>query len=179
MRRNQFLLFLLSALLFLGSCSKDEETQSKNGPSLKQNQGKPFTGSMNYQFNPFMDLPCDCGSFYPAGTFSGSGNISHMGLATSNIKPCLAPIIVGGNEIGSHVGVECASFVAANGDELYCYTHPYDIYYGATGAVGTILVDFTGGTGRFANATGSFTGTVTILPTGSASLTGISGTIYY
>src|SRR5690606_10600790 len=105
-------------------------------------------------------------------------NLTHLGKTYSMVKPCLAPIMQDGNYIGDHVGVECAYFQAANGDFLYCYTYPYDMYISPVGSVGIANVDFVGGTGRFANATGSFSGTVTVGPTG-ATFSNINGTIIY
>ena len=179
--KNKLILVACAAIM-LASCSKSNdsivpvvntEDLAKKGP-----KSRPFSGSMSYSFAPNQNLPCNCGDFFPVGTFSGSGNLSHMGKSSSLIKPCVKPIIQDGNYIGDHVGVECAFFVAANGDSLYCYTYPYDLLYTPVGAVGIAKVDFVGGTGRFANATGSFTGTVTIGASG-ATFTGLTGTIVY
>ncbi len=179
---NKLLMVALAAIL-LASCSKNndslvssvtvDESVAKKGP-----QSRPFSGSMSYTFAPNQNLPCDCGDYFPIGTFSGTGNLSHLGNSSSLIKPCVAPIFQDGQYIGDHVGVECAYFEAANGDRLDCYTHPYDIYFTPVGAVGVATVDFVGGTGRFANASGSFTGTVTVGQTG-ATFTGLTGTIIY
>jgi hypothetical protein len=187
------LLVIASAVLMLSSCSKTENslplstdqlsTSTSNTTPAKENtyrKASPFQGSINYSFNASYDLPCDCGPYYPVGTFSGSGNLSHLGKSTSNIKPCVSPIFVSGAHTGDHVGVECASFVSANGDELYCHTFPYDLIYTPTAAIGNVYVEFTGGTGRFSNATGNFTGIVTVpYGTGTATLTDINGTINY
>ena len=81
---------------------------------------------------------------------------------------------------GDHVAVECCIFVAANGDELHCYVHPYDLIYGPLAESGTAFVDFVGGTGRFANATGSCSGVVTVpYGSGTATFTNVTGTINY
>lgn len=181
--KSKLLLAAFAALSF-ASCSKDgnittsaistdQASMAKKGP-----QARPFSGTMSYNFAANENLPCDCGDFFPVGTFSGTGNLSHLGKTFSLIKPCVQPIIQDGNYIGNHVGVECAYFVAANGDSLYCYTYPYDLLFTPMGAIGVAKVDFTGGTGRFKNATGTFTGTVTVGQT-TASFTGLSGTIIY
>lgn len=176
------LLFLMSGALLVTACTKGtNENTSKNAVvKTAARQASPFTGSITYHFAPDIDLPCDCGSYYPAGNFYGTGNLNHLGMSSSKIKPCLSPIITDAGHVGDHVGVECASFVAANGDELYLYTHPYDLMYSGPFAVGTCTADFVGGTGRFASATGSFTGTVTVhAATGTATLTEVNGTINY
>lgn len=172
---------LAGVLVLFASCSKEstEVVPTVNAESTaKKNQARPFTGSMTYYFAPGADLPCDCGDFFPVGTFQGSGNLSHLGNSTSMIKPCVAPIIEDGQYVGDYVGVECAYFVAANGDSLYMYTHPYNLMHTPAGAIGFATVDFVGGTGRFANATGQFTGTVNVGGT-SATFTNLQGTITY
>ena len=180
--RNKLMLVVACALLF-SACSKDAAdvnptTANVNELGKKGGTQRPIKGSFVYTVDPQSDLSCDCGSYFPVGTFSGAGNLSHLGNATSHIKPCVSPLIQGGVEVGMYVGVECAYFRAANGDSLYCYTQPYNLYYGPQGAVGACTVDFTGGTGRFANASGRITGIVTVGPTGGT-FTNITGTISY
>lgn len=180
---NKHLMLLAAALVMLVSCSKLETTveptmATESGVVAKKKKPVPFQGQLTYAFTAEYDLPCDCGDFYPVGTFYGTGNLSHFGNVTSHIKPCVSPIIEGGNYIGDHVGVECAYFTAANGDTVYCYTYPYDILFTPAGAVGVATVDFVGGTGRFKNATGSFTGTVTVMGA-TATFSNISGSIQY
>lgn len=180
--RKQFLL-LLCATIVISSCRKEENFAPASAPSDIESiakQAKSISGSMYYHFDAENDLTCDCGSFFPAGTFSGSGNLTHMGLSTSQIKPCVSPLYSGSTQVGNHVGIECAYFQAANGDKIYCTTRPYNLMFTATAAVGTAIVDFTGGTGRFAGATGTITGLVTVpYGTGTASFTNINGTINY
>lgn len=175
------MLMAATAILF-ASCSKDSDTMVSTvdaGSSLtKKAVSKPIKGQFTYSFAPSEDLPCDCGDYYPVGTFEGTGKLSHLGKSYSQIKPCVKPLIQDGQQIGEEVGVECAFFVAANGDSLYCYTYPYNLYYSPVGAVGYATVDFTGGTGRFANASGTITGKVTVGP-GGASFADISGNIIY
>lgn len=181
--KNQVLLLLACAALGFSSCKKtDCNEPTTAAPSLEataKNAGKPFKGSMVYNFTG-ENVPCDCGSYYPVGNLVGSGNITHLGNATSRIKPCAQPLIVGGQEIGQIIGIECGSFVAANGDELYCYTYPYNLMYTATALAGTIKCDFVGGTGKFKNATGSFTGNISVpYGQGIANFTNIDGLINY
>ena len=189
------LLFIVCAALVITSCRKSTDSvpfntsnqqsvpTSNNTTTNPHNSGRsanPFRGSMNYVFVSDYDLPCSCGAYYVVGNLYGTGEFAHLGLVTSRIKPCVSPIFTSGVHTGDHVAVECAFLTAANGDELDCYTHPYDLIYGPTAAVGTVHVDFVGGTGRFADATGSFTGTVTVpYGTGTASLTDVDGTINY
>lgn len=181
---RRVLLMATAVGMLFASCSKDnnsaiksinadESALAKQGP-----QARPFSGSLTYEVSMNEELPCNCGVYAPVGTFAGSGTMSHLGLTTSLIKPCVTPIIQGGQFIGNHVGMECAFLVAANGDSLYCVTPPYDLLLTSAGIVGVATIEFAGGTGRFANATGSATGTITVNGT-SASFSGITGTIIY
>jgi len=183
MKLRLFSLFLVAITIASCSKSKDNVLTTSSTEASKfgagKSVGKPFSGSILYHFSSAFDLSCNCQTYYPAGNFYGTGNLTHLGLSSSKIKPCVAPIYSGGVYIGNHVGVECASFVAADGDELYLSIHPYDILFTAAGPVGIATVDFAGGTGKFSSATGSFTGTVSILSATDASLTVISGTIIY
>jgi hypothetical protein len=179
---SKSLLILFSFLILLSACNKSSETgitPVKQNPAFRSNA--PFSGTMSYQLNTSLDLPCNCGIYAPVGTFSGAGTFSHLGASTSNIKPCAELLIVNGNPVGFYVGMECGSFVAANGDELWCTIPAYNLYFTNTGmASGTIVANFAGGTGRFTNATGSFTGTITNNPVlNTATLTGVTGTINY
>lgn len=182
--KHLFLIALGSAVLF-ASCKKEDNcvkpgsTNTTAVENVAKKSGVPFTGSMTYQFVG-ENVPCDCGEFTAVGNLVGTGNLSHLGNATSKIKPCAQPLIQNGAMIGQLIGIECGSFVAANGDEVYCHTYPYNLYFTATAAVGTINCDFVGGTGKFANATGSFTGTITVpYGQGIATFTNINGTINY
>lgn len=181
---KRVLLMVAAAGMLFASCSKDNNSAIKSitadeaALAKKGPQARPFSGSLTYEFSMTENLPCNCGTYAPAGTLAGSGNMSHLGKTTSLIKPCVAPIIQGGQFIGNHVGVECAFFVAANGDSLYCTTRPYDLLVTSTGIVGVATIDFAGGTGRFASATGTATGTITVNGS-SASFSGITGTIVY
>ncbi|MCD6062190.1 MAG: hypothetical protein K0R82_101 [Flavipsychrobacter sp.] len=174
----------IGTLVMFASCKKEDNCvkPDANATSIENTAKKsavPFTGSMTYSFVG-ENVPCDCGEFQAVGNLHGTGNLTHLGNATSKIKPCATYLMQNGNPIGQTIGVECGSFVAANGDEVYCHTAPYNLYFTATAAVGTINCDFVGGTGKFANATGSFTGTVTVpYGQGIATFTNINGTINY
>ncbi len=178
-----YLSLLLGIVLLASSCRKTENVVPSGASAdiaATAKQSRPISGNMYYQFASDYDLPCDCGSNFPAGNFYGSGTMTHLGNANSKIKPCVSPIFSGTTQIGNHVAIECATFIAANGDEIWCTTRPYNLMFGATAASGTAIVDFVGGTGRFANATGTVTGLVTVpYGTGTASFTNINGTINY
>jgi hypothetical protein len=190
--KNQLLL-LGFFFVFITACSKKNDpaatapvnnnattTNQGNHPKFAGKSDNTISGSIHYTFTTSFDLPCDCGTYTSAGNFYGTGILTHLGLSTSKIKPCLSPIYSGPVQIGEHVGVECNTLTAANGDELYCNILPYDVLFSGVDAVGTIDVDITGGTGIFSGATGHFSGLATVhLTLGTADLTGINGTINY
>lgn len=187
------LLALFAAALLITSCSKKNDNtllqstqateqgsqalSAKGGAKVARN----ISGSMHYVFTTEFDLPCDCGTAgEAAGNYTGTGTFTHLGRSSSMIKPCLSPIFSGSTMIGQHVGMECGTLVAANGDEIYINIQPYDIMFSGADAVGVCNIDITGGTGRFAGATGHLSGTATVhLLAGTADLTGVAGTINY
>jgi len=185
------LLFIAGAALLFSACSKSGSNNVVPGTSSaastakvaakRGDEGKALSGSLNYAFTDAFDMPCVFGSYTPVGNLYGSGTLTHLGLSTSKIKPCVVPIFLGGAQIGDSVGVECATLVAANGDQVFTSIRPYALYFiSATSASGTLHADITGGTGRFHDASGSFSGTVTVFfNTGTATCTGITGTINY
>lgn len=204
------LLLVMGMMVITASCRKSSNDSlisnqtgvNKNTPA--ERHSRPFKGRIDYAFTTDFDLPCDCGSYTAAGNYYGTGNFTELGLTTSKIKPCTSPLYGSapsarasagsttqptgplpaspftGTVIGNKVGVECASFVAANGDILYLSIRPYNLIFGATACVGTCWADIVGGTGRFVSATGSFSGTVTVpFVGGTASFTDVNGTIEY
>lgn len=176
------LLAILCLALAAGSCRKaktDAQTNNKPDVSSVAKTSRPFSGSMTYHFTTDFDLACTHPETIPAGNYNGSGNLSHLGATTSRFEPCIVPMFSGNAVIGLHVMHVCGSFVASNGDELYCSSRPYDLMFTNTGAVGTTTIDFAGGTGRFANASGTITGIVTNDNFGNSVLSNISGNISY
>src|SRR4051812_20653383 len=98
---------LLAGVVLIASCKKESTevtpAASQNQLSAMAKSAVPFKGSINFQFSTTQNLPCDCGSYYPVGTFFGTGNITHLGNATSMIKPCVAPLMNGDVHYGDHV----------------------------------------------------------------------------
>ena len=182
MKRRKHLTWIVGCALLFSSCSKNEEEVApaeaagkSTTVAAKKMPSKPFKGSMTFVPSTNYNLPCNCPPTAPAyGTLVGTGNITHLGLATSYIMPCASPTTT-----GLDVAMECAKFVAANGDQIYTYTYPYQMVFTPTGATGNIVVDFTGGTGKFTAASGSFTATVTLTSNGVAVMSNIDGTISY
>jgi hypothetical protein len=156
-------------------------TGDLNSGAMAKTTGRPFKGSVLYTLDTTISLPCNCGSMSTLGSFKGVGTLTHFGLMTSKNKTCVAPILVNGNFIGYHITITCGTFTTANGDEIAVDIPTYDVFFNSTSATGTMTGNFTGGTGRFVNATGSFTGTITIPISNPAiaTLTNIDGSIDY
>jgi hypothetical protein len=184
MKRRIQVVAILGMAIIAASCSKSNNetvpmsvqgTTPSKSVAMKTTGAKPFKGSMTMQPDGGSPL-CSCAAGVPVvGTLSGSGNITHLGLTTTTIQPCVVP-----QANGFFVPTVCGSFFAANGDELITIAQPYTLFYAGSGASGDIEVDFAGGTGRFANATGSFKATLTIdLTTGVAVMSNIDGTVTY
>jgi hypothetical protein len=183
--KNKVLLAVI-ALLIIVSCRKANNMATIDGSyvpsnSANKNHAVPFKGSMTYTLNTTLNLPCNCGTSIAVGDFDGVGNTTHMGLLKSKNKTCASPIMVGPTQIGNHITVQCGSFTTANGDDIYVNISPYDLLFGNTSATGALTAEFAGGTGRFVNATGSFTGTITLnyASPNIITLTNINGSIDY
>ena len=174
-----YLLWGLSfPLIFLG-CTKEntEELQQFNETNLSSdidgdnsNQPmRPFKGTVVYNFDPEASLTCDCAApTEPGGPYVGSGNMTHMGNVYATNVPCFVVTAAielppgSGNYVPTQLYVpnQCGTISAANGDELYVNTAPYYLNIDASCYCtldGTAESTIDGGTGRFSDATGSFT----------------------
>jgi hypothetical protein len=179
---------LLAALVILVivSCRKSVSnmiSEGSNTPSASASKSHavPFKGNMTYVLNPTLNLSCNCGSMINVGDFDGAGITTHMGNLTSRNKTCATPIVIGTTHIGNHIVIQCGSFTTANGDQIFVNINPYDLMFGNTCATGQLTAEFAGGTGRFVNATGSFTGLITLNYSNPnvVTLTNINGSINY
>jgi hypothetical protein len=90
----------------------------------------------------------------PDVTASGSGNATHLGRFTYSYTVTISPT----GSMGEAVGILFYHFVAANGDSLFSTGEGTG---GPTEVPNTFRIvethTITGGTGRFAGATGNFT----------------------
>lgn len=151
---------LLAATLLLG-CTSEPTGFPLDDPSFSVNdQTVPFKATLEGVAQNPTGVVCPIGSF--AGSFSLTGHASHMGKITGDGSGCTA-------FTGPGTFVFLAStnrLVAANGDELWL-----TLASGSGAVVGfgpngpklawTAQKDVTGGTGRFAGATGHVTETGT------------------
>ena len=104
---------------------------------------------------------------------NGGGTVTHLGKSTFSEQWCWTGEL-------DNLGTRTSVITAANGDELHCTILTIDwpapnVYF-----IETVKIE--GGTGRFANASGSFTQTVEIEFDGPASGTFVmtaEGTINY
>ena len=103
--------------------------------------------------------------------FVGTGIATHLGLydeaGSVQFSPTADPTVL-------HLDAE-STYTAANGDHLYAVITGQ--LNGVTGAI-TATVTYVGGTGRFADASGTATLSGQLLPGGSIEVT-VKGTIDY
>jgi hypothetical protein len=113
-----------------------------------------------------------------AFTTETTGIVSHMGKSTAEIE---GVITLTGPDTFTIAG--SAVIVAANGDELFGTFTGSGTNTPGGGSEGTVDVTYSGGTGRFTNASGTASGPFTQTPTGTTATfaTDISqsGTISY
>jgi hypothetical protein len=113
-----------------------------------------------------------------AFTTETTGIVSHMGKSTVDIEGVITPT---GPDTFTIAG--SAVIVAANGDELFGTFTGSGTNTPGGGSEGTVDVTYSGGTGRFTNASGTASGPFTQTPTGTTATfaTDISqsGTISY
>ena len=110
---------------------------------------------------------------------AGGGEFTHLGKSTM-VSPHTTNIFTGLTE-GDQI------FTAANGDTLTAFCSGVPVFDPVSGVVqGTLACEVTGGTGRFADATGSYTfslvGNAILLPDGGlgfATVATIDGAISY
>lgn len=110
----------------------------------------PLKGSLVGQvwWTPWTNPSCHCESGLAAIT-AATGEFSHLGATKAAFSHCTPAMT---NPDMNFIGTE-ATFVAANGDELWA-TYDTEHYTGAP-FVGSFVLTFTGGTGRFHHANGS------------------------
>ena len=107
---------------------------------------RPFHGRVEATWDNVFD------GFEPGGaTFVGGGPVTHMGKTKQTGILFLSPIP---NDNGLYPGYGSVTITAANGDKL---KFEYEGLLNPITGEGTGTFTFTGGTGRFANATGSGT----------------------
>ncbi len=116
------------------------------GASPAAAKSLPFHGRVEATWDNVFD------AFGPDGaTFEGGGPVTHMGNTTQTGILFLSPVP---NAQGLYPGHGSVTITAANGDEL---TFDYEGLLNPLTGEGTGTFTFTGGTGRFAHATGGGT----------------------
>lgn len=141
------------------------------GPDLVAGQPVPFVGSSTNQ--AISAVPVDPEHVFV--TTIGAGHASHLGKFTF-VSPHLSGLVdfsISGEQF----------FTAANGDELHATLEgnlqPIVDETGHVFLVGDIDGTIVGGTGRFANATGSFTFSLVFDTVTVSSTAEIDGTIQF
>src|SRR5690606_33249714 len=156
--KKTHLLFGVFASLFFISCQKDDitplgENRNSIAKSMKQQQesnmseaGVPYKGSYNTSFNQLQGPPNLLQIVSGEGIASHLGKSSFEALTSVTIHP-QPPFTVNGTR----------TITAANGDQIFTTFSGTStpVVNGMNGA--DLQEIITGGTGRFANASGSFT----------------------
>jgi hypothetical protein len=137
-------------------------------PIVFSTHSTPFNGSFSGTFTITSTTPTT------KATITATGNYEHLGKTTVLGKASMT----GASECGGFTATEQETFTAANGDQIFataidvaCPTsNPNVIHVTASSTI-------TGGTGRFAHASGSFTTQVSATAASPTATTGtISGT---
>ncbi len=174
----QLSLLLVAGTMFLFSCQKEgisaPETEVSKANTNRMNESRmneskvPFKGTYATSVQILSSPPALLHRITGAGNATHLGKSEFVATATVYLTPPPPFLIVG-----------TVIFTAANGDQLFAnYTGTSTPVAGAPNNV-LLTYTVTGGTGRFENATGSFTG-IPIVPVGS--LTGtltLEGNISY
>lgn len=172
--------FAIAALFFISySCIPDTSSEDTHGDdalnavSAKSETLRPIKAQMNFVFDFNNTLPtnivtCVAGPPVPIGQSLMSGNVSHLG----NLQP--GESFPDYNIVGSYLTpISCNStnfpvletvykgvYIAANGDELHTEESVFitftDLPSTSTGIFSGTGKAVNGGTGRFANASGSW-----------------------
>lgn len=164
--KNKLLLLFIAALFF-ASCSRtddplllnDDGNQSEKLYKKDSEGKKEIKGSLTYYYTSPASNSCGSG-LTSTGNYTGTGNLSHLGKVVSTTVGCYGALL---DESYNWIGVnivagQTTSFKMPNGDLIYLSNDPYDLYLIAYGvASGTAKFYFNGGTGKYANAQGSFT----------------------
>ena len=146
--KNLVLFFSLLLLAALG-CQSDLLTTADDSVDLRAKKMVPFHSETIQWLDP-ESLPADCG--FPAD-FLFEGYATHLGMVTGWLHgyhcEFAGPVFT---------GYLHGAYVAANGDELW-FDGVVSVNFASNPpALISDGTTFTGGTGRWANATGSATG---------------------
>ena len=150
MKTKCLLLMLLSAILFIG-CSTDNQEDFLNDSSRsklsKDNLAKvvtrPFKSKASGDW--FIVESTECNGLLQY-TILGNGNATHMGAIDVEGKICTFP---------PDLYFLTVKFTAANGDEITLES--VEVFFTEDGHYAGGVFNCVGGTGRFENATGSVT----------------------
>jgi len=119
-------------------------TAALAGPAVADDQLVPFSGSLQAQETSVFPTP---GTLLSDG--SGGGIATHLGRFTVTWKFTI--------NLADGTGTGPVHFIAANGDEIFSTATGVGVPTSTPGVVRIVEVQtITGGTGRFANAKGSF-----------------------
>lgn len=153
--KYQLVILFLATAMFMSSCKKEEiQSSSQKQDLLSSSQNQDFLNISQKQNHQEKSVPFKgkMTLILKGNTVSGTGTATHIGRFTI-VEP---NNLVKRNADGSLTITGPATITAANGDEIFT-THIGQVKFLDNGmAQVTAEFTITGGTGRFAEATGSF-----------------------
>lgn len=173
MKKYSFLLPLVFMVIAFTSCKKEiakEEEQLVMSKTMveKQKKAVPIKGAYTTSAKVLVGPPMVKQEITGYGQSSHLGKSTFVALSTINLTT-LPPFRVSGT----------ATFTAANGDAFYTSFIGTAMPNGQ-GANNVVMTHtITGGTGRFAHATGSFVGSTVAVPGHTEGVITYEGTISY
>jgi hypothetical protein len=171
--KKQWLMILVLGLFWMG-CNQDSNSllpqeeeivqiqsteNSQEEINLRRNnQPRPFKGTIVYEQVAANGLECGCTNGQLV-QIEGSGTVTHLGRVSSATSYCL---LLGAAQNcpgpGALVNNACLTITAANGDEINLdVLTPYETCITACCFEASIQGTFNGGTGRFDDASGTWT----------------------
>lgn len=171
--KKQFLLAVVMSGIFFSSCQKEINSPNNDialsvNSSGRHNEGVPFKGEYETTSQLLQPPPILRQRITGIGEATHLGESTQVAFVTVNLTTP-PPFHLSGT----------ATFTAANGDEFYTEFTGTNTPNGDGTATGIINHTITGGTGRFENATGNFTGTVLVNPANSTNHVTYLGSISY
>lgn len=132
-------------------------TSHKNSSTIRTNiKAVPFKGSYNTTFERLQGPPIISQIIHGLGDATHIGESSFTATVTVNVSTP-PPFAVNGT----------TTFTAANGDEFYTVVTGTNTPTGPGSTRAVLVHTIVGGTGRFVNASGTFTGIAINTPTSS------------
>jgi hypothetical protein len=171
-KQLSLLVLLIATIYFLSSCQKEIVigSESNQAPEAAQRSTTsiPFKGSFTTTAQLLQPPPIRMERVTGTGEATHLGESTFVATVTVNLTTP-PPFQVTGTTV----------FTAANGDEFYTQFSGTSTPHGDGTATGVLHHAITGGTGRFAEISGNFTGIVQVNPANPTNSVTYEGDIRY